>query len=103
MMSLNFILLQFIVRIFGWRIFFDDPLPNSEIVAVLILTLSLNYFLFLHKDKYKKLIEKYAQEPFGKRNWKALGLLLYIGASFSTVIYLAGVFGSTEPPWKKHW
>jgi len=57
--------------------FLLEALPKKTIVLCLLVLLATNYFIFVHKGKYKATEEKYKDEPLRKKRINMVLLYLY--------------------------
>jgi phosphatidylglycerophosphate synthase len=62
---------------------------KRQIIIFMACLFVLNYFLFLHKKRYKKIIERYEQENELRRKRGNLIVWLYVIITFLTIFAVA--------------
>lgn len=58
------------------------------IIIIGILIFIGNYFIFLHKDRYKKIENKYRNEPVRKKKIRGILIGLYIVITFLSIFFV---------------
>lgn len=91
-MFLNIGLLLLIIQLFiDIKIFPMDVAPKNEIIIIMLSLFAINYFLFVHGEKYKLIVDEYKKEPHDTRRRNTFLLIMFVILSFVLpylVIYL---------------
>lgn len=58
------------------------------IIVIGILLFVGNYFIFLHKDRYKKIESKFRNEPVRKKKIRGVLIIVYIVITFLLVFFV---------------
>ncbi len=66
----------------------DNTLRKTIIIFIMMVLAGLNYFLFMHSEKYKSIAREYEKEDSDKRNVNTCLLWLYITLSILSPILL---------------
>lgn len=86
LMFCNLITLSLIIELIsGFKIISFEDITLIKIVAVIVAILSLNFFLFAFKNRYKIIIDKYSKRDAIKGN---LGIAIYIPLSISVLLFV---------------
>ena len=94
MMLLNLSIIAIILDILGFNILLEET-PTATILTIGLLTLSINYFLFVRNGKYHQIASKFEDESKKTKNRNALLLWIYVILSFvvpNFLAYLSGKF-----------
>jgi len=89
MMFLNLGLFAFFFHFMGFNIFLRNELPKKELVIIMLSLFILNYFLFIHKGKYKAIKKEFIKDSPQKRKMNTVLLWLYVVFSFALFIFCA--------------
>jgi len=82
MMFLNLFFICSIPELFGVDILFKYELSNKIIIAISIIILGFNYFVFLYRKKYELLKKEFSHESIKERSRNLLLLWVYTFLSF---------------------
>jgi len=66
---------------------FEGVHENILIILSALLFIG-NYFIFLHKDRYKKIENKYRNEPVRKKKIRGILIGLYIVITFLSIFFV---------------
>ena len=91
MMYINLGLLAVVLQFFGIQIFFLEEVPKKEIIILGLILLAINYFIFLYKGKYKKIVKMFDNETEKQKSRNILFLWIYVFLSFiipSILLYI---------------
>jgi len=91
MMFLNICFLCEILQFSGIIIFLQNETPKKEIAFIMLGLFVVNYFLFIHKNKYISITKNFMKESPEKRKSNTIILWLYIALSF-TMFVLGALF-----------
>ena len=80
-----FFLIGVILGLFFEINIFDlyENTPKKYIIIMIFVSYGINYFVFMHKGKYKVIGEKYKDEPLRKKRINMVLLYLYALVSFA--------------------
>jgi len=95
MVYMNVGIIAIVLELIGFKIFIDDT-PKLLIVTLGTLILVVNYFWLVHNRKYKKIENKYKNEPKERRLKKTILLWLYFLFSFLIFIFMAILTGKIK-------
>ena len=87
MMFLNLLLLGHVLQYFDVNIFLREETPKKEAVAIGVILLGINYFIFIYKNKYKVIENQFKKETKWQRRKNALLLWLYVILSFALFVF----------------
>jgi len=93
MMYFNLLFIAFVLEIFNVHIIIRDEIPKKEAVALYFILIGINYFQFVHKEKYKKIAQKLKKETPQKRRRNTVLLWLYVVLSFVLLAFCAILAG----------
>ncbi|MCP4266009.1 MAG: hypothetical protein GY777_10620 [Candidatus Brocadiaceae bacterium] len=90
MMFINLILLGLLFQYLGIIVFVGkgEPVPKKIIILIMLVLCGLNYFLFMHSEKYKSITRECEKESTKKRKKNTMLLWLYTILSFLLPILL---------------
>ena len=83
--GINFYSIMQIIIYFVYENQIKTPILLLALTAILILI--LNYFLFIYKDKYKKIIDEYKNESDKRRKIGTLLTWSYVLVTLALLIY----------------
>ena len=94
MIFLNLFTIAGVLDILGTNII--DNLSKNEIIVIINIILVINYFWLVHNGRYKRIAEKYKDEPKNKRLRNAILLWLYVIMSFVIISFVAILEGKLK-------
>ena len=89
LLFINILTVLVIIRIiFGYKI----PVKSLYIIIFMIISISLNSYIFLHLNKFENVIAEFAKETKSQRNRNKILCLAYVFFSYSIFFILMSVF-----------
>ncbi len=88
MMLVNLLSIQLLFRFVGLVEFEVYGTPKKFVLLIALVFFGLNYFLFMHSEKYKLMAREYEKEDSKKRNVNTCFMWLYITLSLIFLILL---------------
>lgn len=82
MMFINLISISLVLELLGYDVFLIESLPKIGIVTIALLILFFNYFLYVHKGKFKIIGKEFSKESKKNKRINALLLWIYVISSF---------------------
>ena len=82
------IFLGLLLKLVGIRIYTGATPPKKITVSILLALSSLNYFIFIHSEKYKTIAKEFEKEDAQNRKTNTILLWLYSILSFLFPIIL---------------
>jgi hypothetical protein len=82
MIFFNIILICLIPDLFGIDMLFKYEISNKIIIAISLIILGLNYYIFLYRKKYELLKKEFSDESIKKRSRNILLLWVYVILTF---------------------
>jgi uncharacterized membrane protein len=84
---LNFVVIY--TKVFGINENYHPQFLKFIYIIIIVCWIAFNYYLFLYKNKYKKIIKKYQNESASKRRVGNIFLTVYIILSILLFFYFS--------------